>query len=62
MIGLDSAVAQYINGEVRVIDCWSTSETKPSTDASQDFVVLGWSRNTTTTQVKFKRLMYTGDS
>ncbi len=45
-----------------MIDCWSTSENLPSTDASQDYVVLGWSRNTTTTTVKFKRLMYTGDS
>lgn len=53
MTNLDSVVVQYLNGEVKVQDSWSTSQTNPVCDSSQDFEVLGWSRNGTSTKVKF---------
>ena len=62
MTNCDMVIITIVGSEVFVNDYWSTGQTTPTLDSSQDYTLLGYEITATSMNVKFKRLLNTGDS
>lgn len=59
---MDMFVIEIENDQVIVRDLWSTSDSTPSTDTSQDFQIKKQTLGTNSLEVTFNRKLNTGDS
>lgn len=62
MMNIDMLVIEIVNGEIKVTDLWSNSNSKPEVDASQDFTLLTSIKGEKIVNVTFSRKLNTGDS